>query len=259
MCRGAAVTVLCAQILSFLAMMMQRCTKPEAHFAQHLAASVLPSLGIPADTATEFCRQLSSCVEDPRRMKKAFTVSVAVPAELWCRLPHVASRCGTNSISACDCASCDRARLRRRQGCDSKHERGRAVQNQDVVVVARSEQNRTEQNPRVAMAVVDSTAIGGLASLHHTSQRSCHVVESVIQDVAIRYARQLAQEGWRGRETVVLRRWCGSEWRQVGAQAAPRAAWHRVFFAFRHPDCPYPHRLGCPLARPRIDIGIVVA
>lgn len=92
MYRGAAVTVLCAQILSFLAMMMQRCTKPEAHFAQHLAASVLPSLGIPADTATEFCRQLSSCVEDPRRMKKAFTVSVAVPVDRWCCLPHLAAR-----------------------------------------------------------------------------------------------------------------------------------------------------------------------
>ena len=170
-----------------------------------------------------------------------------------------ASPCRTNSISACDCASCDRARLRRRQGCDSKHERGRMLcKIKHVVVVARSEQNRTEPARGHGSSRFNSHRGFGKPASHLTAP-SCHVVEPVIQDVAIRYARQLAQEGWRGRETVVLRRWCGSEWRQVGAQAAPRAAWHRVFFAFRHPDCPYPHRLGCPLARPRIDIGIVVA
>ena len=249
MCRGAAVTVLCAQILSFLAMMMQRCTKPEAHFAQHLAASVLPSLGIPADTATEFCRQLSSCVEDPRRMKKAFTVSVAVPAELWCRLPHVASRCGTNSISACDCASCDRARLRRRQGCDSKHERGRMLcKIKHVVVVARSEQNRTEPARGHGSSRFNSHRGFGKPASHLTAllprRRICHSgCRDSLRSTAC--ARRMARKG-NSRSTPVVR-----ERMEAGrCTSSPTCSVASRVLRFSSPRLPLPPSFGLPACAP---------
>lgn len=70
----AASSITCVEILTFLAMMLTRCVAAEANFGTHLLGTVLPSLGVPPDAATEFCRLMAECLDMPRRMRRPFQV-----------------------------------------------------------------------------------------------------------------------------------------------------------------------------------------